>query len=102
MFNEGSLRAGMTQQAAALFGYTPNQISYALFVGKFARGHEERVCSHLREEGFGVYGVDEIVEGLLTHLDRAAYVNDPVIMTLKCLQATGRLQTRSLPRVENI
>ncbi len=79
----------------------------ALCVGKFAckdGSGEEKIRQHLSRMIVGagpvqVYDLDEIVDGVLEASKASTYHDDPVIMTVKALAASGRLWSSTHPQV---
>lgn len=91
VFNEPDIRQGIVQGAERRFGYPPEATQLVLYVGRFKNGHERAVRDHLGRQGAKVVGLAEIVEGILALADSKTYVNDPVVVTLKCLKEIERL-----------
>ena len=96
MFNEPEIQEGMLREAENRYGYPQSQIQFCLFAGKFQKGQESIITSHLNTivAGAGpvrVFNLQTVVQGLLKAAESRTYINDPVIMTLKVLQEAGAL-----------
>lgn len=99
LFNDAEVREQVVARAAEQYGYPVEQVALALCVGKFAYkdgSGEAKVRQHLSSMVVGagpvqVYNLDEIVEGVLEASKSSTYHDDPVIMMVKALIASGRL-----------
>ena len=97
IFNDPEVRNGIINGASAQYGYPRQSIEIKLFVGKFKSEQEQReIEKHvgaMEDCGvrFEVVGLDKILHGLMEKAKERTYVNDPVIMTLKALDAAGKL-----------
>lgn len=97
IFNEADVRKGVLQEAKRIYGYPLSKIRLALYVGKFAGGtHEEDIRGHLQKMRVGgkpvqVIGIQEIGESLTQIAESKTYHDDPVVMTVKVLRASGKL-----------
>jgi hypothetical protein len=71
-----------------------DQLRLRLYVGKFAKGHDDAVRAHLSKmtPPVQVIGLNEVVNALVGLAARRTYVDDPVVMTVKALAAAGRLK----------
>jgi hypothetical protein len=97
MFNERRIRNGILKAASELYGYSKDQIRFALFCGKFRACDETIVREHLEAMNVGagsvqVIGPKQIVEGIIDLSNRRTYINDPVLATLKLLKRTNYLR----------
>lgn len=99
LFNEADVRDQVVARAAEQYGYPVEQVQLSLCVGKFAykdgRG-EAKIRRHLGTMDVGagpvqVFNLDEIMEGVLEASKASTYHDDPVIMTVKALAASGRI-----------
>jgi hypothetical protein len=66
-------------------------------VGRFFSGDEGAIAQHIDHLSQGVVrmrvvGLSEIVAGVIAAAKRKTYLDDPVIVTLKCLRAAGHLK----------
>ena len=97
IFNDTKVRDGIVKQACEVYGYRREAIQIKLFVGKFKSEDEHReIAKHLssmKDRGvkFGVVGLEQIIDGLIREAEKSIYINDPVIMTIKALLASGKL-----------
>lgn len=101
LLNDLAVRDGVIQQAAARYGYTPEQIRVRLYVGRFAgrtQGtHEARIrawCANTAAGGgpVTVHGVREVVEKVRGAAAHTQYRDNAVLVTLKVLQAADVLE----------
>jgi hypothetical protein len=93
IFNDSELRREIFAKAAGMYGYGIDQIELRLFVGKFARRDEDRVRAYLSTMKVEVVAVPEIARGLVASLTSKTYIDDPVIMTLRVLEAAKLLRS---------
>jgi hypothetical protein len=93
LFNDRDLRKEVCDQACEQFGYTSDRLKLRMYVGKFARGHEEAVRAHLGnlDPPVQVVGLGEIVAALIGLAGKRTYTDDPVVMTVKALAAARQL-----------
>ena len=94
LFNDASLRKKVIAEACERYGYGPSEVRMRLYVGKVAGGHEQEVRALLarrRSPPVEVIGLKEIVAGLVEQAERRAYIDDPVLTTVKALSAAGLL-----------
>ncbi|CAN5809592.1 hypothetical protein BH24ACT5_BH24ACT5_01450 [soil metagenome] len=101
LLNDVALRDQIVHAAAERYGYEPTEVELRLYAGKFAAtkaGEQEaaiRAWAATQIVGSGpikIYGIDQIVKLLEEQASRRTYRDDPVIVTLKALYATGNLQ----------
>jgi hypothetical protein len=95
LFNDQDLRTAVLAEARKRYGYTSGEVEMRLYVGRFRRGHEEAVRSHLatfRRPAVRVVGLEEIVERLLVQAESRSYIDDPVLVTVKALKAADRIK----------
>ena len=98
LFNDVALRKAVVKEACKRYGYKRFEVRMRLYVGKFAGGHEESVRGHLekfKSPPVEVIGVDRIVDGLIEQAESRAYIDDPVLVTVKALGAANRLAAPS-------
>ena len=98
IFNDPEVRNGIIEGARDRYGYARGSIRIALFVGKFKTGDQRIVQEHVNsmvDDGvtMEVIGLEEIMDGLMLEAQSRTYINDPVIMTIKALDAAGRLNS---------
>jgi hypothetical protein len=68
-----------------------------LYVGRFAGGHEEDIRAHLaryKAPPVEVIDLEQIVDRLIEQAKSGTYIDDPVLVTVKALDAAGRLSRR--------
>ena len=97
LFNDTDLRKAVVGEACKHYGYKRSDVEMRLYVGKFAGGHEDSVRAHLakfRHPRVAVIGVDEIVGKLIEQAESRAYIDDPVLVTVKALSAANRIAPR--------
>lgn len=104
MFNDEKVRSGIVTGACERFGYPTEAVRMVLFVGKFAAADEAAIRKHLGDLIVGggpveVIGLGPIVAGLLRAMTERTYFNDPVLMTLKTLHASGVLRDEFPPDI---
>ncbi len=97
LFNDTDLRDALIAAAAKRYGYSPHAVRVALYVGKFASGHESDVRTHLAGMSAGggpieVVGNHEICSTLLALLDSDTYMNDAIAVTIRAFAAAGLLR----------
>lgn len=98
IFNDSEVRNGIIEGARDRYGYQRASIRIVLFVGKFKTGDQQIVQDHVNsmvDDGVSmkVVGLEEIMDGLMLEAQSRTYINDPVIMTIKALDAAGRLNS---------
>jgi Holliday junction resolvase-like predicted endonuclease len=94
LFNDSELRAEVCALACEQYGYESDRLKLRMYVGNFARGHEQAVREHLanlRPIPVQVVGLGEIVPAIIGLAGKRTYTDDPVVMTVKALAAAGRL-----------
>jgi hypothetical protein len=89
--------------AARRYGYKVSQVELRLYVGKFAgqtKGeHEARIRKWAKRQRVGagsiqVYGLDQIVGKVREAAAKKQYRDNPVLATLKAIEATHELTAR--------
>lgn len=101
MFNDRDVRDGILRQASSRYGYSTRDIKWALFVGRFLSRDEDAIRGHLAQAGIRVFGIAEIVQGLRLVAISSTYVDDPVVVTLKCLAEAGVLKHPTQAEIES-
>ena len=96
LINDRRLLSQVVAKAAAKFGYATKQVQVCYFVGHFNASDEQVVRDHLARirigaGGIKVYGLADITAPLIEAAKSKTYHNDPVLVTIKCLQSLGVL-----------
>jgi hypothetical protein len=97
LFNDKRLRKKVVAEACKLYGYEPSQVCMRLYVGRFAGGHEGDIRAHLaryKAPPVKVIDLEQIVDRLIEQAKSGTYIDDPVLVTVKALDAAGRLSQR--------
>jgi len=92
MLNRPEVREGILREACSLYGYSPSQVEFRLYVGHFMSVNQElatrKWCSE-QSVGSGpikLVSVDEIVDLVKQKAESKTYLNNPALVTLKVLQ----------------
>jgi hypothetical protein len=100
LLNEPLVRDGVVGAAAARYGYQTSQVQLRLYVGRFAgpsKGlHEDRIRKWCASQVIGagpiqVIGLNEVVGKVMGAAAHRQYRDNPVLVTMKVLQAAGLL-----------
>lgn len=97
MLNDLTVRDAVVTAAAARFGYQVPQVELRLYVGKFAGAlHERRVRDWCAQQSVGagpvvVVNALDVVRAVRHVASSKQYRDNPVLATLKVLEATGAL-----------
>jgi hypothetical protein len=100
LLNDPQIRAAVVAGAAERFGYDSGQVQLRLYAGKFAgptKGtHESKIRAWCAEQHVGagpiqVVGLSEVVQAVSRAAARKEYRDNPVLVTMKVLQAAGLL-----------
>jgi len=100
LLNHPEIRRGVLAEASRRYGYARRQIELRLYVGKFAapvRGHHRAAIeawAARQRVGAGpirVFGLDQIVDQVRAAAGHKQYRDNPVLVTLKVLEAAGHL-----------
>lgn len=91
LINDSSLRDDVVRLACERFGYTSDKVTLRLYVGKFASGHADSIRNHLGTKNIEVISLDEIVTSIFRLASSSTYIDDPVVMTVKAIDAAKRL-----------
>jgi hypothetical protein len=98
LLNDPTIRDGVLAGAAERYGYQPEQVSFRLYVGKFAGdGGDEaatRAWCLAQRVGAGpieVVGLKQVIEKVRSVAARSTYINDPIVVSMKVLAAAGML-----------
>jgi hypothetical protein len=109
LLNNPTIRKQVVAKAAKEYGYRIKQIQLRLYVGRFAgpkQGiHEEGIREWAASQNVGagpiqVIGVKEVVDGVMKVAASRQYIDNPVLVTMKVLEAAGLL-VLNLPEVKN-
>jgi hypothetical protein len=98
LLNRPEVRGPAVKVAAKRYGYRAGQVEMRLYVGHFASGaNEQRVRSWAKRQRvggkpIGVYGLDDVVDLVLKEAAPKGYRDNAVLVTLKVLEAAGRLR----------
>jgi len=100
LLNDEVIRNGVLMKAAECYGYPADQVFMRLYVGKFAgrQGSDERAVQTWCDSqivGGGpikLIGAKQVVAESLAAATRGTYTNDPVVVAMKVLAATGYLE----------
>lgn len=100
LLNDPVIRSSVVAAAAERYGYTEDQVTVRLSVGRFAapvRGTHERLirdwCASQRVEGgpIEVYGLPDVIAAVRSAAASKTYRDNPVLVTMKVLDAAGLL-----------
>ncbi len=100
LLNDEEIRDGVMASACREYGYEASQVQLRLYVGKFAapkKGtHEAAIrqwCAmqHVGAGPIEVFGVEDVVARVRQAAAHNQYRDNPVLVTMKVLQAAGLL-----------
>lgn len=100
LLNNKQIRGQVIRGAARRYGYSTAQVELRLYVGRFAaptkRTHERRIRAWAARQRAGsgpimVFGLDEVVGKVRAAAAHKQYRDNPVLVTLKVLQAADML-----------
>lgn len=97
LLNRREVRGPVIKAAAKRYGYGTGQVELRLYVGKFSTGaHEEQVRRWATRQRvgagpIGVYGLTDVVDVVRQAAVPRAYRDNPVLVTMKVLEAAGML-----------
>jgi hypothetical protein len=97
LLNRREVRGPVIKAAAKRYGYRTRQVELRLYVGKFSTGtHEERVRRWATRQrvgagSIGVYGLTDVVGVVRQAAVPRGYRDNPVLVTMKVLEAAGML-----------
>ena len=97
IINDLNVQEQIIAGAADRFGYPKGEIQIWVFVGHFKNGHENPIREHLNQVSrngvrMKVYGLNEIVEGVMEASKSTTYFNNQVVVALKCLREADKLK----------
>ncbi|MCX4388790.1 hypothetical protein OG777_17875 [Micromonospora peucetia] len=99
--NNIAVRDAVVDGAERRFGYQVDQVGLRLYVGRFAApttgSHEKKIRQWCAEQQAGsgplrVCSVTEVVAGVIRAAQTKQYRNNPVLVTMKALEAAGLLK----------
>jgi len=105
LLNRNEVRKKVAKEAAKLYGYRMSQVELRLYVGRFAAPstgvHEKAIRRWARTQRVGsgpikVFGLDDVVGQVREAASHKQYRDNPVLVTMKVLEAAGML-TETLP-----
>lgn len=93
LINSPDLRGEVLKLACERFGYLSKEVSWRMYVGKFASGQEGEIRNHLQslKPPVEIVSLNQIVDTLILQAKRKTYFDDPVLMTVKAIMAANRL-----------
>jgi hypothetical protein len=102
LLNDTEVRSKVVTEAAKRYGYPKRQIELRLYAGRFAAPqtgtHRAAIEEWARRQriagGIRVFGLDQIVDQLRSAASHKQYRDNPVLVTLKVLEAAGQLAPR--------
>jgi hypothetical protein len=105
LLNDPIIQAG----AAVRYGYRVDQVAVRLYVGRFAapvKGtHEPQVREWAARQVVGggpieVFGLKDVIDAVRTAAASKTYRNNPVLVTMKVLDAAGLLRDTDTSAVD--
>ncbi|HWH34715.1 MAG TPA: hypothetical protein VNT56_05465 [Acidimicrobiales bacterium] len=100
LLNDPVIRSGVVRSAAERYGYAEHQVRVRLYVGRFAapvkRTHEPAIREWASTQIVGggpieVYGLPDVIQVVRQVSGSKTYRNNPVLVTMKVLDAAGLL-----------
>lgn len=100
LLNDPVIRSGVVTSAAERYGYPEEQVRVRLYVGRFAapvkRTHEPAIRQWAATQTVGggpieVYGLAEVIQSVRKVAASKTYRDNPVLVTMKVLDAAGLL-----------
>ncbi len=100
LLNDPAIRDGVIAAAADRYGYPLSQVTVRLYVGRFAaptKGYHEAAirdwCAdqHVGGGSIEVYALADVVESVREAAASKTYRDNPVLVTMKVLDAAGLL-----------
>jgi hypothetical protein len=105
LLNDEDLRSQVIDGAVKRYGYPLEQVEVRLYVGRFAaptKGtHESEIRQwaagqHVGAGPISVYGLGEVVGAVRSAAEHKQYRDDPVLVTMKVLEAADQLKPSNL------
>jgi hypothetical protein len=103
LLHEPAIRDGVVRAACEQYGYNIDQVEIRLYVGKFAApkqgAHEKRIRAWAASQHVGagpivVQGLGDVVARVQSAAAHSQYRDNPVLVTMKVLEAAGLLNLR--------
>ncbi len=110
LLNDPVIRDGVIDVAARRYGYRRSQIRLRLYAGRFAapgKGkHEAAIRTWASEQTVGggpieVYGLSDVIQAVRVAAGSKTYRDNPVLVTMKVLDAAGLLIDTDTSGVEH-
>lgn len=110
LVNDPVIRTSVLAAAAERYDYTQDQVTVRLYVGRFAapvKGIHERLirdwCASQRVGGgpIEVYGLHDVIAAVRSAAASKTYRDNPVLVTMKVLDAAGLLLDTDTSGVQN-
>ncbi len=101
LLNDPVIRSSVVSAAAVRYGYKEDQVRVRLYVGRFAapvkHTHEPAIRAWAAKETAGggpieVYGLTDVIEKVRKVAASKTYRDNPVLVTMKVLDAAGLLK----------
>jgi hypothetical protein len=109
LLNDPVIRSGVVDAAAKRYGYSLDQVFLRLYVGRFAAptkgSHQQVIRDWAATQIVGggpieVYGLSDVVGAVRTAAASKTYRDNPVLVTMKVLNAAGLLVDTETSGVE--
>ncbi len=100
LLNDPLIRSGVVKSAAERYGYAEDQVRVRLYVGRFAapvkQTHEPAIRAWASTQIVGggpieVYGLSDVIQVVRKVAGSKTYRDNPVLVTMKVLDAAGLL-----------
>lgn len=100
LLNDPLIRSGVVKAAAERYGYSEGQVRVRLYVGRFAapvkQTHEPAIRAWASTQIVGggpieVYGLSDVIQVVRKVAGSTTYRDNPVLVTMKVLDAAGLL-----------
>jgi hypothetical protein len=105
LLNHPEIRRKVVKEALRLYGYRTSEVELRLYVGRFAGPvtgtHEKKIRAWAKTERVGggpirVFGLSDVVGSVREAASHKQYRDNPILVTMKVLEAAGML-TQALP-----
>jgi hypothetical protein len=100
LLNDPLIRSGVVAAAAQRYGYREDQVTLRLYVGRFAapvkRTHEPLIREWAATQIVGsgpieIFGLSDVIQAVRVAAASKTYRDNPVLVTMKVLDAAGLL-----------
>jgi hypothetical protein len=100
LLNDREIRSAVVSAAARRYGYSVKRVTLRLYVGRFAApstgAHETKILQWAKTQQVGggpieVYGLSDVVKTVQAAAASKTYRDNPVLVTMKVLNAAGLL-----------